>query len=43
MSRWFEVANGNDWWYRIGSAPWNGDYFASADAFFNNGQTSGPL
>lgn len=39
----FPVANGNTWWYRIAQSPWNGSYYASADAFYNNGQTSGPL
>jgi hypothetical protein len=37
------VANGNTWWYRIASAPWSGQFYASADAFYNNGQTSGAL
>lgn len=39
----FRVANGNTWWYRIASSPWSNSYYASADAFYNNGQTSGPL
>ena len=39
----FRVADGNTWWYRIGSAPWNGAYYVSADAFYNNGATSGSL
>ncbi len=39
----FTVADGNTWWYRIASSPWNGMYYASADAFYNNGQTSGSL
>lgn len=39
----FRVANGNTWWYRIASPPWNGMYYASGDAFYNNGQTSGSL
>jgi hypothetical protein len=39
----FTVEDGNTWWYRIASAPWNGDYYGSADAFYNNGQTSGSL
>lgn len=37
------VADGNTWWYLIASSPWNGAYYASADAFYNDGQTSGPL
>ena len=39
----FRVADGDTWWYRIQSSPWNGTYYASADAFYNNGQTSGSL
>lgn len=39
----FRVANGNTWWYRIASSPWNHAYYASADAFYNNGQTAGSL
>ncbi|MEX2211975.1 MAG: fibronectin type III domain-containing protein [Gaiellaceae bacterium] len=39
----FRVANGNPWWYRIASSPWNGQFYASADNFYNNGQTSGSL
>jgi hypothetical protein len=39
----FRVADGNTWWYRVASSPWNGAYYVSADAFYNNGQTSGSL
>jgi hypothetical protein len=39
----FRVADGNTWWYRIASSPWNSSYYVSADAFYNNGQTSGSL
>ncbi|GGQ97398.1 hypothetical protein ACIRPJ_33220 [Streptomyces asoensis] len=39
----FAVENGNTWWYRIASDPWNNAYYASADAFYNNGATTGPL
>ena len=39
----FAVADGDTWWYRLASGPWNGAYYASADAFYNNGQTSGSL
>ena len=39
----FRVADGNTWWYRIASPPWNNAFYASADAFYNNGATSGPL
>lgn len=38
----FVVADGNPWWYRIKSSPWNNQYYAPADNFYNNGQTSGP-
>jgi len=37
------VPDGDTWWYRVGSSPWNGAYYASADAFYNDGQTSGSL
>lgn len=39
----FRVADGNTWWYRIASDPWSSRYYVSADAFYNNGQTSGSL
>jgi hypothetical protein len=39
----FKVADGNTWWYRIASSPWNNAFYVSADAFYNNGQTSGSL
>ncbi len=39
----FPVADGNNWWYRINQAPWSNTYYASADAFYNNGATSGGL
>jgi len=39
----FAVQNGNTWWYRIAQSPWSSQYYASADAFYNNGQTSGDL
>lgn len=39
----FRVADGNTAWYRIASAPWSNNYYASADAFYNNGETSGTL
>jgi hypothetical protein len=38
------VADGNTWWYEIGSSPWNNVYYASADAFYNEpGVTTGSL
>lgn len=39
----FKVADGDTWWYRITQSPWNDQYYVSADAFYNNGQTSGSL
>lgn len=39
----FVVADGNPWWYKVASSPWNNTYYVSADAFYNNGQTSGSL
>jgi NlpC/P60 family len=39
----FRVEDGNTWWYRIASSPWSGAFYVSADAFYNNGQTSGSL
>jgi hypothetical protein len=39
----FAVADGNTWWYRVASSPWNGAYYGSADAFYNDGATSGDL
>lgn len=39
----FMVADGNTAWYRIASSPWNNQYYVSADAFYNNGATSGSL
>ena len=39
----FKVANGNAWWYRIAQSPWSSQYYVSADAFYNNGKTSGSL
>ena len=39
----FPVEDGNTWWYRIASSPWSNKFYVSADAFYNNGATSGPL
>jgi hypothetical protein len=39
----FQVQDGDTWWYRIAQSPWDNGYYASADAFFNDGQTSGSL
>ncbi len=34
---------GDNWWYRLVPSPWNNNYYAYADNFYNNGQTSGPI
>lgn len=39
----FQVTDGNTWWYKVASNPWNDQFYASADAFYNDGQTSGSL
>lgn len=39
--RGFEVESGNQWWYLVASAPWRNNYFATADAFFNQRRTQG--
>jgi serine/threonine protein kinase len=39
----FKVADGNTWWYQIAQSPWSNQYYVSADAFYNNGATSGSL
>jgi hypothetical protein len=39
----FQVQDGDTWWYKIASSPWNSQFYVSADAFYNNGQTSGSL
>lgn len=41
--RGFKVEDGNVWWYRIKSKPWNERFYATADAFYNDGERSGPL
>lgn len=37
------VSDGNPYYYRIASGPWNSSYYASADPFYNDGATSGGL
>lgn len=37
------VPDGDPWWYRLASKPWNGNYYATSDAFYNNGATSGSV
>lgn len=41
--RGFVVPDHDPWWYRIESSPWDGKFYATSDAFYNNGATSGPL
>ncbi|MFI0724271.1 multiprotein-bridging factor 1 family protein [Streptomyces sp. NPDC021224] len=41
--RGYVVPDGDPWWYRLDSAPWKGHYYATSDAFYNNGATSGPV
>ncbi len=41
--RGFTVEDGNPWWYRIASSPWDDRFYVSADVFYNNGATSGSL
>ncbi|MGO9761519.1 MAG: CHAP domain-containing protein [Solirubrobacteraceae bacterium] len=38
-----KVQDGDVWWYRLASSPWDGVYYASADPFYNDGATSGSL
>jgi transcriptional regulator with XRE-family HTH domain len=39
----YVVEDGDPWWYRLASSPWNGRYYATSDAFYNNGSVSGPV
>jgi hypothetical protein len=39
----YAVDDGDRWWYRLAGKLWHGRFFASADAFYNNGRTQGPL
>lgn len=39
----FKVTDGDTWWYRIATTPWSNTFYVSADAFYNNGRTSGSL
>jgi transcriptional regulator with XRE-family HTH domain len=41
--RGYVVPDGDPWWYRLDSAPWKGHYYATSDAFYNNGAISGPV
>ncbi len=39
----FRVADGNTWWYMIATSPWDDEFYASADAFYNDRRTTGSL
>ena len=39
----YKVPDGDRWWYRIASKPWNDHYYATTDAFYNNSRTTGSL
>ncbi|REH47376.1 hypothetical protein BCF44_106541 [Kutzneria buriramensis] len=41
--RGYVVQDGDPWWYRLASPPWNGRFYATSDAFYNNGTTSGSV
>lgn len=41
--RGYVVQDGDPWWYRLASSPWDGRYYATSDAFYNNGATSGSV
>ena len=39
--RGFVVKDGDPWWYRLASPPWNGHYYATSDVFYNTPGASG--
>ena len=39
--RGFKVRDGDRWWYRLASPPWDGQYYATSDVFYNTASTSG--
>jgi hypothetical protein len=41
--RGFQAGGTNPWWYRLGQPPWSNRFYASADGFYDNGRSSGPL
>jgi hypothetical protein len=41
--RGYQVPDGDVWWYRLAPPPWSGRFYATADAFYNNGRTHGSL
>jgi hypothetical protein len=43
VTQGFPVENGNTNWYLLASSPWNGQYWVSADAFYNGYPSGGTL
>lgn len=41
--RGYVVPDGDPWWYRLYSSPWHDAFYATSDAFYNNGAISGPV
>jgi hypothetical protein len=39
----YRVPDGDDWWYRVASSPWNNAYYLTADVTYNNGATTGSI
>jgi hypothetical protein len=39
--RGFVVKDGDPWWYRLASPPWDGLYYATSDVFYNTPDASG--
>lgn len=39
--RGFVVNDGDPWWYRLTSPPWDGHYYATSDVFYNTPDASG--
>lgn len=39
----YKVPDGNTWWYLTASSPWSNNFYVTADAFYNNGQSSRSL
>lgn len=41
--RGYVVSDGDPWWYRLAGKDWHNDFYATSDAFYNNGQINGPV
>ncbi len=39
----WKVPDGNVWWYRIASRPWDGRFYVTGDAFYNGDKPRGSL